>query len=447
VGITREQQRQRQESGRAIVARSFYRGDVISQYLATRRDKRASRRWPLRAALGHVMLALVAAPVAAEPAPDQVRALDAKIGDTPAQSINLRAAGRVAAGERMPLPAHVPGAVVPGASKFKDDEARFIALFPSDEQSLVDFVRAQRELPDEAQLLRGVFRTLATGEQVVTLKALAFARGPLHFNARRDRFEGRVGVGLVAITEGAPVKLATPVPFRVLGQVSSTPARFLVDHVGPPYGEIEVATPALSSTLDVQVVSAATPDGVTLSLSALPALRMVTRPARIQGLGLASADLTFEVVGPRKGANEVRLSASLGQLSGTSFRLLAGHARATLRSQRVGTAAVTLTAPGLEPAKLDVEFAFPWELLVAALLGGLVGTLAQRGFEIGRNEALTAVLLGGLTAILYVWSMEQLPLELPAPVGEILVSLLATMATYYGTKLYMRIASSRARAT
>lgn len=366
-----------------------------------------------------------------------MRALETKIGDTPAQSVDLAAAARAPATEPLPVPAVTPTAVVPGASKFRSGEARFIALLPNDEQTLESFVRSARQLPAGAQLFKGALRALAADDQVVTLKALAFARGPLRFDARKDQFEGPVSVGLVALSEGGTSKLATPVPFRVAGDLTTTPTTLLVDHVGPPYGEIAVATPALSAPMDVQVSSAAAPEPVSVTLSSQPALRLVARPASIQGLGLQSADLTFEIVGPRRGGNaDVQLAASLGTLSETSFRFLAGHARAQLRSQRVGAATVTATAPGLDPVKLEIDFAFPWLLLVAGLVGGLSGAFIQRGFGMGRNEALASILLGGVAVLLYVWAMAEAPLELPMPVGEVLLFVLATLGTYNGLRLY-----------
>jgi hypothetical protein len=393
-------------------------------------------RWCARF-LTHALLALIAAPGAALPTPDQVRALETKIGDTPAQSIDLKAAARAPASAPLPTPALAPGSVVPGASKFKNNEARYIALFPSDEQNLSDFVRAERQLPDGAQLFKGALRALAGDDQVITLKALAFARGPLRFNAKKDQFEGPLSVGVVAVSEGATPKLAAPIPFRVTGDVSSVPGTLLVDHVGPPYAEIVVATHALSAPMEVRVVSAASPEPVGVTVSSLPALRLVARPASILGLGLQSADLTFEIVGPRQGGKaDVQLSSSLGTLSETSFRFLAGHARAELRSQRVGAASVMATAPGLEPVKLEIEFAFPWLLLAAGVIGGLAGAFIQRGFLLGRNEALASILLGGLSVLLYVWAMAEAPLELPVPVGELLMFVLATLGAYHGLRLY-----------
>lgn len=388
-------------------------------------------------ALAPVLLALIAARGAAQPTADQIRALEVKIGDTPAQSIDLTAAARAPANQPMPVPAITPGAVVPGGSKFKNGEARFIALFPSDEQNLTTFVRSERQLPETAELFKGAVRALAADDQVVTLKALAFVRAPLRFNARRDQFEGPVSVGLAAVSEGATPKLATPVPFRVEGEVTATPATLLVDHIGPPYAEIVVATPALSAPMDVRVVSAAAPEPVGVSVSALPALRLVARPGSIQGLGLQSADLTFEIVGPRQGGKaDVQLTSNLGKLSETSFRFLAGHARAQLRSQRVGIARVSAKASGLEPVKLEIEFVFPWLLLTAGLVGGLAGAFIQRGFLLGRNEALASILLGGIAVLLYVWVMAGAPLELPMPVGELLIFVLATLGTYHGLRLY-----------
>jgi hypothetical protein len=388
-------------------------------------------------ALAQALLLLLAARGAAQPTQDQVRALETKIADTPAQSVNLEVAARVAASEPLPAPAVSPGSVVPGGSKFKSGEARYIALFPNDEQSISDFLRNERQLPAGAQLFKGALRALAADEQVVTLKALAFVREPLRFNARKDLFEGPVSVGLVAVSEGGTSKLAAPVPFRVAGELSSTPATLLVDHVGPPFAEVTVSTPALSTPMEVQVHSCAAPEPVSVTLSSLPALRLVARPGSITGLGLQSADLSFEIVGPRQGGKaEVQLSASLGTLSEASFRFLAGHARAQLRSQRVGTTTVTATAPGLDPVKLSIEFVFPWLLLIAGLAGGFSGAFIERGFLLARNEALASILLGGLSVLVYIWAMAEAPLELPRPVGEILLFVLAALGAYNGLRLY-----------
>jgi hypothetical protein len=391
--------------------------------------------------LGQVVLALIVTRGAAQSTPEPVRALEAKICQTPAQSIDLTAAAREAATGRVPVP--VPDSVVPAATRFKAGEARFIALYPTDEQTLSDFVRTQHQLPaPSARLFRGAFRMLTAGDQAVTLKAVAFVREPLLFNARADRFEGHVSVGVVTVLDGPAPKLAAPIPFQLLGAVSSKPA--MVDHVGPPYLEIAVATPALTCPMDVQVVSAVTPEAVTVSLSAVPTVRLLARPTWIQGFGLESATLSFELVGPRQGVGgDVQLSSTLGRLSGTSFQLLSGHASAQLRSQHAGTAVVTVAGPGLTPVKLEIEFAFPWALLLAALTGGLAGSFMFRRLKLTRVEALASTLLGVLVGVLYVWGMERVPLELPAPVGEILIAVLAALATYHSTKLYARFTRPR----
>jgi hypothetical protein len=430
---------------------------VTAKHLA---DCRRATRAALRETGRCVSLALACAfvalglPARAQPSQAQVSALEAKIAETPAQSIDLAAAARAAASGALPLPPAVPGSVVPGASKFKLGEARFIALFPNDERALVDFVRAERQLGGaNVRLFRGAVRALAADEQPVTLKAVAFTGDALRFNAAHDQFEGQLSVGLVGIGDGRPTKLATAVPFQVRGAVVAvhavrdapgTPATLLVDHVGPPYAQIAIATPALACPLEVQVISAVVPEGVSLSVAGEPAVRLIARPTAIQGLGLQSADLTFELVGPRgAAAQSVQLGASLGKLEATSFRMGAGHVRTRLRSQRLGTATVTASAPGAQPVRLQIEFLFPWALLLGALAGSLIGGLLFYRMRFTRYQALASALLGLLMAALYAWSMEQAPIELPAPVGEILVFVLSIVGAYYAAKLYLRLVRPR----
>jgi hypothetical protein len=393
--------------------------------------------------LGQIILALLTARADAQPTAEQVRALEAKICTTPAQSIDLSTAARSAATGSVPMP--VPGIVLPAAEKLKPGEARFVALSVDDEQVLSDFAKTQQPPGVEASLFRGAFRTLSADQLPVTLKAVAFARAPLRFNAHEDRFEGRVSVGVVSCSEGTASKLAAAIPFQLLGEVGATPATFAVDHIGAPYGEIEVTTPALSCPIEVQVVSAVAPAAVSLSLTALPALRVRARPTRIRGFGLASAELIFELVGPRHGlTGDARLSTTLGRLSGSSFQLLSGHARAELRSRRIGLATLTVAGPGLDPGNVEIEFAFPWALLLAALAGGLVGAVLRRRLQLTRGEAVASTLLGLLAGVLYVWGMQQVELELPVPAGEIAVFVLAALGAYHGTRLYARIVGVRA---
>ncbi len=378
----------------------------------------------------------------AQPTPEVLLELESKIALTPAQPIDLANAASVAAAGQVSSP--VPGTVLPASTKIKPGEARFVALSHDDDDRLAAFAMNAPQTP--MRVFRGAIRTLAADEQAVTLKAVAIAQGPLRFNPKSDLFEGRVSVGLVSLTPNVPTKLAAPVVFQVLGGVSARPPSLKVDHIAPPYDDIEVMTKAPTRPVEVKLVSGVTPEGVSLSLAAAPAIRVRAKPAQIQGWGIEVADLSVEILGPRNGvASQLRLSSTRGPLTDRVLAIPSGVGSTKLRSQGTGLAAVSVSGPGLAEGKLEIEFAIPWHFMLAALVGGLLGAFIRQLWGTRWRDLIVAVLVAALAATLYVQGVNAFGLAFSATTSEIVTFVVAALGAYGGADLLERFVRWRAR--
>ena len=94
--------------------------------------------------------------------------------------------------------------------------------------------------------------------------------------------------------------------------------------------------------------------------------------------------------------------------------------------------------------KLELEFAFPWAALIAALTGGLAGGFIRHHLKLTRADLIVSVLVGALVAALYAQGVNALGLELSARTGEILTFVIAALGAFGGTTLLARLTSGRA---
>ncbi len=154
-------------------------------------------------------------------------------------------------------------------------------------------------------------------------------------------------------------------------------------------------------------------------LAAPPAkLSFSSGPQQIRAFGVASSDVYVRLldaagepaVADRPVQVNLQLTGPIGspQLAPASIDAGQIEARVPLSLPRFGAYTVIASAAGLADASpLAIEVAFDWMLLLAALLGGLLGSLTRvlyRGDGADENprRLLRVLLLGGLAALLVV---------------------------------------------
>lgn len=154
-------------------------------------------------------------------------------------------------------------------------------------------------------------------------------------------------------------------------------------------------------------------------LAAPPAkLSFSSGPQQIRAFGVASSDVYVRLldaagepaVADRPVQVNLQLTGPIGspQLAPASIDAGQIETRVPLSLPRFGAYTVIASAAGLADASpLAIEVAFDWMLLLAALLGGLLGSLTRvlyRGDGADENprRLLRVLLLGGLAALLVV---------------------------------------------
>ena len=198
------------------------------------------------------------------------------------------------------------------------------------------------------------------------------------------------------------------------------------DHLSIPPGDFVTRQPAMVTAASARKASlqALYPHGqsnlVDVSFLAAPAAKLAfaSGPQVIRAFGVASSEVyvrLLDATGVPATANQkiqvnLRLSGPMGSPQLPPVWIDPGQfeTRAPIELPRFGTYSVFAAAGNLaDAAPLSIEVAFDWLLLLATLLGGLLGSLTrvlyqgQKADETPRR-LLRVLLLGGLAALLVV---------------------------------------------
>ncbi|MEN3973989.1 hypothetical protein [Emcibacter sp. SYSU 3D8] len=337
-----------------------------------------------------------------------------------------------------------PQAPVATSAPLELGDTRFIKLDNEAEKTTRDIVKLSipGSLRGQAAVFQGVVQTTDSQAKELILKAVAFPRAPLRYNAATRRFEGGVSVGVIEVDGSGARTLSRPIAFQVLGPVASDPETLSIGTTAPPYRDIKVAAEAPDAEVEVTVVSSVAPAGERMVLKVRPSLSLTVTPPRIQGWGLETADVLVSAqAADAARANMLQLSSTMGRLSATEARLdKGGNARVSIRSESVGTGQVSGRGAGLDGASAKVEYIFPWRFLGAALVGGVAGGLLRKRSRSKTAGAFAksmgiAVLSAAIVVGLYVLGINLVGFALPAHGGEVLVFVVAALGALYGTRL------------
>jgi hypothetical protein len=182
-----------------------------------------------------------------------------------------------------------------------------------------------------------------------------------------------------------------------------------------------VVTPAAAETASLQALYAGGQSNrVEMSFLAAPAARLSfsSGPQLIHAFGVASSDVYVRLLDaagePAVTDQPVKISLQLSgpigspQLPPAVINAGEIQTQVPLQLPRFGVYTIVASAPNLADASpLTIEVAFDWLLLLATLLGGLLGSLTRVLYQ-GQREAaaprrlLRVLLLGGLAALLVV---------------------------------------------
>ena len=223
-------------------------------------------------------------------------------------------------------------------------------------------------------------------------------------------------------------------------------------------GVVELSRTGQVAQIELKASSPKNPVPVTVGLGAgvtpvkidVPVIRhdltLDASPKSIQGLGLEKTTITVTAgatAGPQQELS-LTLTTDRGSLTAHELKLgSAGRAETTLRSISIGTATLTAKGGGLNPATTSVRFEWPWAFAIAALVGGIVGSLIRRWRRLRSSvptrsvwlEVVLGILTGVLAAAAYAIGVNLLVFvgfQPDATAGEALVFVLSALAALFG---------------
>lgn len=232
-------------------------------------------------------------------------------------------------------------------------------------------------------------------------------------------------------------QLPTPIQIQISG-ADVEPSTVSFTSTALPFPEVVVRTPDIRA---VNLLVSPTLDEFSVPFD--PTIHVETTSARIEGLGLADAEVNVSVIGVSPGSvRVVRLRVDPeGHLSDSTVELNEnGDGVARIRSNGIGQTTIHASANGLPSSSTAITFGFPFLTIGAALLGGALGggirflTTAKK--QARRLQLLMAAVFSGvLVFALYAVGVNLLPIQPTVTVGSVVVFALSAVGAYLGPAL------------
>jgi hypothetical protein len=279
--------------------------------------------------------------------------------------------------------------------------------------------------------------------------AIELEGGGLRYDAEREIYEGSFLIGLQDMVQPEVRRpLLPPIRLRLSADAGTVyPSALALTHTNIPFTRVVVRARMPAESVAVRVRPEFDDRGVAVRLPVRPPAVSVTSTShRILGFGLETVRITLTApVAGLPGAARAIVAVDRGRADPAVLTL--GHdgvAVVSLRSRGLGTATVTVTGPRMLSGTTMVEFVWPVTLLVAALLGAVVGVgaAALRERRLGRHPSLTELsgamalgtVVGAVSATAIALATNATHVEIPIRLADWTVMLLAGMGARYGRR-------------
>lgn len=308
-----------------------------------------------------------------------------------------------------------------------------------------DQIRSALSNPTSSLItLPNVVRVSSEGGPALQLKPFIFVNQPLQRDSN-GLFKGELLLGVTEITDtGVTKTLPTPLLFQIVGAAKSEPARVLVDSTSPPFRTVDVWLSAVQGAIaKLLVVSMFDHAGTQVELPVATELDLDTGNGNIAGFGMESTKVMVSLnnAGAAASGRVVTLHVQpSGYLDNSRLVLDAqGTAMAELRSGSIGQAQIRATSPGLAPVTATVTYNFPFLIIVASILGGLLGSGANLFMKPDQSKSAARRLIGGvlygvLVFAAYAIGINLLPFSPAVSVGALSVFAISGLAAWFGPK-------------
>jgi hypothetical protein len=287
--------------------------------------------------------------------------------------------------------------------------------------------------PNQGQDEPSVYQIMFTLEQ------------PLQYNDTLKKFCGLMGF-LLAINNGAIVPLTEPVNIEVASnEVSSiNPDALKIDHLNIPSTKIALAADMVRDSAEIKVITVSNPNGYTTFLKVTPRLVISTNQTTLQGLGVEQVPVNVMFKGSSSSDSvTVKFSPLKGVVTPNSISVHYNTpATVYLRSDGLGNSNLSATTSIYPNSNLLIfKYTFPWLFLLAAIGGGLVGSVAKYLIVAKNNQSVLKPIAGGIligiigAVAYYGLGINLLGVSLSPALNALAVFALGGLCAYFGISL------------
>ncbi len=284
----------------------------------------------------------------------------------------------------------------------------------------------------------------ANNTEEIAYRILFTLEQPLQYNDTLKKFNGRLGFLLVS-ESGSNDPPAQPVSIEVLSNVVSSikPESFKIDHVSIPSAWVDLATERVNDSAAVKVITASNPNGYITYLKVTPSLVISTNQTKLQGLGIEQIPVNVMFVGSSSADSvKVNFSTQKGTVTPNSVYVKYNSPSTVyLRSDGIGSSKLSATSTIANSNELQFTYAFPWLFLLAAIAGGLAGSLAKYFFGAGEKQSWVKPVIGGIligiigATAYYGLGVNLLGINLSAGLNALAVFALSALCAYFGISM------------
>jgi hypothetical protein len=284
------------------------------------------------------------------------------------------------------------------------------------------------------------FRLYAVGAQGARLDLTVVAdidgRG-LKFSDEEPVFIGRIFIGIIdKLHPGSQQTLPVPVNLQVTSKADKVePDVLILNHINLPYVPVTIKARTPADPVTVSIRPSFDLDPMDLELKVIrPSLHVSPSPQAIFGFGLEEASIIVRAEElAYHGDIPLALTATKGTLSKIEATLgKTGTVTSKIRSGSMGTAKIRAEASGFTSGETILIYTFPWEFLLAASGGGIVGTLAKKTFT--RKGIVAGIALGLLGGVAYAVGLNLTGFAINVTAGAAVTFIAAGLVAYFGLK-------------
>jgi len=274
----------------------------------------------------------------------------------------------------------------------------------------------------------------ATGTQLLTLAIRVAAEGSgLTFDAANKTFAGNVLIGLEdSLRPTQQIGLGRDMVLQVTSDAGEVvPPRVRIGHTNVPWQPVRVVARTPGDTVHILIQAVFNPSGYAAPIR-VDRPRIDVRPAspNLQGLGLEATRVSVTIpTFLRTDTVTVTLWSDRGGLDAGTLRIPpTGTGEIGLRSSGLGLNTVHAEITGIATGQASMRYTLPWAFVVAALLGGVLGTvLRRRRRHLALADFVAGIVAGVVSAVAYAIGLNLTGVDLSVRVGEATVLVVAVL--------------------